>query len=241
MPILSPFQIIVVVAVMALAAMIQGSTGFGLALVAVPPLHWINPIFAPAPLLLATPWVSILTWRRDRASLDFKGLFGALVGRIPGAMAGAALLATTSPKTLSLVIGGLILAAVGISACGVHVAPTRRHVFLAGMVSGVMGTISAVGGPPMALIYQKEEAARMRGTLAAYFSAGAIISLIALIPAGRLGQKEFGAALILLPGAAIGFYLSSFATRFFSKNTLRLAVLIIAALGGLTIVLSSLT
>ena len=49
---------------------------------------------------------------------------------------------------------------------------------LAGAASGVMGTATAIGGPPMALVWQRNSGARLRGTMSGFFLVGSAMSLV---------------------------------------------------------------
>ena len=68
------------------------------------------------------------------------------------------------------------------------------------------GTVAAIGGPPIALVYQ--HATRTfppRATLALYFSVGTALSLAAPWLTGSVGYDEARVAAVLLPGTVVGF------------------------------------
>ncbi len=217
---------------MAAGALVQGAVGFGLNLVAVPLLLWIDPSLVPGPVLVAALVLTILILRRERKAVDFTGLGWAFAGRLPGTGLGVAALLVVPAASLSLVFASLVLIAVLISASGVHVRPTWRTLLVAGALSGFMSTTSAVGGPPMALVYQEAAGPRLRGTLAGYFVAGALISIFALTAAGRFGAVEARASLALIPGILIGFALSRRAARRLDAGMIRPAVLLVAGLAS---------
>ena len=81
---------------------------------------------------------------------------------------------------------------------------TRSALFSAGIASGFMATAAGLGGPPVALVYQRAPGLRLRGTLAAYFIVGTVISLGALALAGRFGAEEFRLSAFLVPGTVLG-------------------------------------
>src|SRR6185369_15778614 len=99
----------------------------------------------------------------------------------PGSVLGATLLASLPPRSVSLAVGLVVLAGVAMTASGIHLRPRRSTLLAAGVLSGFMGTTAAIGGPPIALIYQHAEGPRLRGTLAGYFVVAAAISF----PASR--------------------------------------------------------
>ena len=49
----------------------------------------------------------------------------------------------------------------------------RSTLVAAGLVSGVAGTATSIGGPPMAILYQHRPPRQIRTTLAVYFMVGA--------------------------------------------------------------------
>jgi uncharacterized protein len=59
---------------------------------------------------------------------------------------------------------------------------------LAGAASTYMGTITAVGGPPIALIYQNQKGPLVRANMSAFFLVASFFSLTALVTAGYLGR-----------------------------------------------------
>jgi len=100
------------------------------------------------------------------------------------------------------------------------------------MVSGFMGTAAAVGGPPVALAYQRESGPVIRSTLARFFLLASAPAIAVLVPAGRLGWDQLAAGLALLPGVVIGFLLSRRLHPFLDGGWARPAVLIVAAVSA---------
>jgi len=227
----------VATAVVALGAAIQGSVGFGLALVAVPVLVLIDPGFIPGPFLCVAIAFSLLVAVRERRSIDFDQLKWALGGRIPGNFIGAAVLVALPRDQIAIMFGVLVLAAVAISASPLRIQPTAPKLLGAGLLSGIMGTTAAVGGPPIALLLQHQPGPRLRGTLSGFFFVGAIVSLLALVAVGRFGKAELLMALTLMPGMLLGFLISGPTRHVFDRGYTRTAVLILATVGALVVLL----
>jgi uncharacterized membrane protein YfcA len=221
-------------------SLLQGSVGFGLGLISVPLLVLIDPIFVPGPVLLAAFLLNILIFLRERHAIRIKGLYWAVVGRIVGAICGAMILVAIPQKSLSVMFGVMVLLAIGISLLGFHPKMTSTNIFGAGVASGIMGTTSSIGGPPIALVYQKLKGPTVRGTLSGIFIFGTIISLIALTFIGRFGLREIKATAILIPGVFLGFLLSNRSTKILDRGFIRQAVLITSAISGIVVILRSL-
>ena len=128
----------------------------------------------------------------------------------------------------------LLLTLIVLSAC------TATNVFAGGVGSGFVGTLSSVGGPLMALMYQRESGPRIRGTLGAIFTLGCIVSLTGLWCAGHFGLLEFTLGLLLMPGVLIGFALSRYTTGRIDRGHMRPAVLLISAISSLAVILRAL-
>jgi uncharacterized membrane protein YfcA len=103
-----------------------------------------------------------------------------------------------------------------------------------------MGTVGGMGGPAMALAYQKRSGAELRSTIAASVIVGSVFSLGALMVAGRLHAWHLTLALILLPAELIGLVASTRLIQWFDTGWLRPAVLGFAAFGGAAVVLKAL-
>jgi uncharacterized membrane protein YfcA len=103
------------------------------------------------------------------------------------------------------------------------------------MLSGIMGTTAAIGGVPMAIIYQDFKGPRLRGTLSGLFTIGTILSIIALAVVGKFGWKEFQLGGVLIPGIVFGYLISNRTTKYLDKGLIRPIVLIIATLAGIVI------
>lgn len=219
---------------------LQGMVGFGSALVATPFLVLVSPVFVPAPMILAVLALTLLVALRERGHVDLDGLKWAILGRVPGSIAAGAVLLILQQESLMIFLGAVVLLAVALSAAGLHIAPVPRNLFCAGLLSGFMGTSTSVGGPPMALVYQREHAPRFRSTLAVYFIVGATVSLLVLGVGGKFAARELLVAIPLVLGVVAGFFASSSLRGVVDAGLLRPAILAMSALGGATVILRAL-
>lgn len=230
-------ELLVAFVAVTVGAMIQGSVGFGLALVAVPVLAMVRPEALPAVvLLLAMPMAALMTAREWR-SADMAGLLPILVGRVFGTLGGVGLLALIPPGFLSVLFGTLVLAAVLASLLRLKVSLNDRTKFAGGVASGVMGTAGGVGGPPLALVYQDRSGPEIRSTLAVAFVVGTGMSLVALLLSGRIGVDHALFSLQLLPGMLLGLLSTRWIAPLLDASWLRPAVLVFAAASGLAVVI----
>lgn len=219
------------------AASLQGSIGIGFSLIAGPLLLLLNPDFVPAPVLCGLLLLAILMTRREHASRDRRGLRWALIGRVPGTIAGIGVLLILPTSALNVTIGALVLLGVAMSAGTLKLAPHPRTLFAAGVISGIMETTSSIGGPPVALAYRAAPGPVVRATISAFFIVGAIMSLAALATAGHFSAHQVDLGLSLLPGVIAGFALSSHITPHVDRRGVGSAVLIVSALAGALVII----
>lgn len=224
--------------VMAISALLQGAVGFGLGFIAIPFLIYLDLRFVPGPLLVAALTLHMLVLQRDRSGVDGSGLAMLLSGRVLGTIPAALLLASLPLESMKILLAAVVLAGavMGMFHSGAH--PTRGVLVGAGAASGFMATAAGLGGPPVALIYQRQPGVRLRGTLAAYFIAGTVLSLVALRWAGRFGLEELRLSVLLIPGTVIGYFMSRPAAAYLDRGRTRTAVLAVSALAAVSVIVT---
>lgn len=215
-----------------IGAWVQGSIGFGLAVVAAPLLVLIEPDLVPGPLILNGLLLTLLVAYRERRSIDARSIRWTILGSVAGTALAAAVLRVISAYGFTILFSALVLLGVGLSAIGLSVPLTRRNTLIVGGLSGFMGTTSSIGGPPVALLYQNSPGPQFRGTLSAYFCVTGVMALLALAGVGKLGSDELTLALPMLPALVIGYALSGFTARILDRRSLRPAVLTLSAISA---------
>lgn len=224
-------------AVVFLGAALQGSIGFGYAVLSVPILTLLDPRFVPiAPQIIAF-FLSVAALLRERGGLDTAGVGWILVGRIPGALLAAAVLSVAVDRTLDLLIGSIVLVAVLILASGVSVPLNTVTRLAAGLFSGFSGTASAIGGPPVALLYRDETGPTVRSTLGTIFAVGIVINLVVLTATGILDTDDLKTAAFLAPASFAGFASSSLLHRKVEGSVLRNGILVVATVSAIGLLL----
>jgi uncharacterized membrane protein YfcA len=234
---ISLWQYVLAVLVVAVGAMIQGSLGFGLGLVSAPALALIDATFIPGPLLLVGVAVTLTVFLRERGAVDWKGMKWAIFGRVIGTIAGGWAVVAFSKDAVIVLVAVLVLAGVLMTSIGWKIKTNRITLSTAGVVSGIMGTLTSVGGPPMALVYQRETAQKLRATLAGFFLVGATFSLLTLAVSGGMSQHDFVLGALMLPGYVIGMIANRWASKFLDKGYSRVAVLSFSALSSIVLLL----
>lgn len=222
-----------------IGAIIHGSIGFGFSLIVVPTMALIRPEAVPATLLmLALPMTAFMALR-ERRSVDMTGFVWITGGRFIGTIAGVGVLAMVPKTFLSVLLGLLIVAAALLSFVRPSLEIRKDTQFAGGIASGVLSTAAALRGSPLALVYQQRPGPEIRSTLSISFVVGLLMSLVALMFAGRVGEEHILLALQLLPGLFAGLWASRRVTMLLDERWLRPAVLVFAAAAGLAVVISA--
>ena len=226
--------------IVAAGSCLQGAVGFGVSLVAAPLLVLVDDSFVPAPLIIVTSFLNLLVMRREGGGAVDPAISQAIAGQVAGALGAGAVIASLPTRSLSLLFAGCVLAAVALSASGLHPRPTRRTLLAAGAASGFMGTVSGIGGPPIALVYQRAPNAMLRATLARYFLVGTLVTIPTLFVVGELGTDELLASAVLVPGVVAGFVLSRPLVHRLDQRSVRPVVLVLSAVAALAVLVREL-
>jgi uncharacterized membrane protein YfcA len=226
--------------VVVVAAALQGSIGFGLAVLSVPILTVVNPVFTPIPTLILSLLVGVGTLLRERGDLDLDGLGWVITGRVPGAVLGAWVLSIATERTLGIVIGVIVLLAVGVLGSGISVKLSRTSRVIAGTISGFSGTSAGIGGPPIALLYGRQSGPVVRSTLGAIFTIGITVNLVILTALGVLTETDIGVAVLLTPAVAVGFLISGRLRPHVDGERVRTGILIVSSIAALSLLVRSL-
>jgi uncharacterized protein len=239
-PLTAPEYALVLVAVTTGAA-VQGSVGFGANLLGVPVLALVEPRALPATLTMWVLPLAVAMAVRERHGIDRPGALLIVAWRIPGTVVGALTVAAVSADTISALAGGAVVVAVAVTAGGVAVPVNRATTAAAGLASGAMGTATSIGGPPVALLYQRREGPVLRSTLAVTFVAGLLISLLGQTAVGAVSGWHVLAALSLLPGTVAGLGIAHALAGRLDGPWLRPTVLALAGITGLVALVRGLT
>ncbi len=225
----------VALVVVATGAMAQGALGFGLGLLAAPVLALLDAELVPGPLLIVALVLTVLVARGERGKLDVRGVGWAVAGRVPGSVVGAIAVVTLATDVLVVVFALSVLAGVALSVVGWDVRPTPVTLVTAGAASGVMGSITSIGGPPMALVYQHRSGPELRSTLALFFVFGSALSIVLLTVAGEIDSSDLRRAAAFMPAMLVGFAASRRLGHLLDRGFMRPAILWFSAIASVMV------
>ena len=190
-------------------ACLQGVGGIGFAMFAAPIAAWCFPALVPGPLLLLGGLVSVMAALREPAGIQWALTRQCIAGRCVGAALATGVMVALPPRPLAIAFGLSLLLAVALSSVGWVLVPTRRNAVLAGVASGLMGTITSAGAPPLGLLTQRLPPPAIRATVGCIIAIGSMVSLLLLAVAGHFSQAQALLGLALFPWVLAGFRVSS--------------------------------
>jgi uncharacterized protein len=237
---IDPRVVAVLAATLVVGAAVQGLVGLGLGLVAAPVTMLLAPSLMPDLMLWLAMLLPVATLAREHQEIDWRGLGWALSARAPGTAVGVGLVAVFSTRSLGIAVGLMVLVSVALTAHAVVVPVNRGTLLAAGFASGITGTATSIGGPPLAILLQHRSPRQIRTTLAVYFLLGAAFSLVGLLLAGRLEPETLLLALILSPCLVVGLTLGRLLHSVLPRDQVRYAVLGVCAASAVVLLARSL-
>lgn len=192
-----------------------------MAVVAAPFMVLVKPEWVPVTLAItALPLSSLNAWNQ-RDALNFRNMIIPMSTRLVGTACGAWVLLQMNVFWLQVAVAASVLIAVAITVRSVHFEATPQRLGWAGLLSGFMGTTTAIGGPPMAIVMQHGEPRTVRANLSLYFAYSCFISIVSYIIAGIMTWQLFLESISFLPCVFIGFYSGLNARKYMDANKYR--------------------
>lgn len=234
--------------VVAFSGTIFGMTGFGFALVSVPPLLLL---YEPSTIValtfgisLATSWLVVVSGRHE---LEGRLVLVLLPGALVGMVAGARVLAGVDPVAVKIVAGAIVCAYSVTLLAGFQPSGGRSPwvATIAGLASGTLATSTGLSGPPIVMLFAARGLTKdaFRSTISAYFVLISLAGLPILIGSGALGRGELVTALLLIPAAMAGTLFGNRLARRLSAHGFRrltLALLLATGLMGIATAVAAL-
>ncbi len=218
-------------------SVVQGSIGVGLNMISAPFVAIIEPAALPATLVLLALPIAVTTLLREHHAVDRVALPWMLAGAVPGTGLGLIIVSAADRNALSIIVGTTVLSGVFLSVASPPVPTNRFTALMAGFISNLFGTASAVGGPPVALLFQHRTGPIARSTLGAFFLTSASLSVIGYIAAETITGDQVLFALTLLPVMAAGLWISRHLHGHVDGGWLRPAMLALSAIAGTAAIL----
>lgn len=225
--------------VVVLGAYVQAVVGLGLGLLSAPVVALAEPSLVPVLTLWLALLIAGLNLLDEHQHVDWRLTAWSLPARVPGTLVGAWLVAVFSERQIGLALAVMVLVAVGLSVTSLDVPVTPATLVTAGFVAGVTGTATSVGGPPIALLYQRGAPEVARATMSVFFFVGVVLSLTGLALAGSLGRTPSELALVMSPGVVLGYAVGRRTRERVDQRVFRAGVLVVCAISAVVLLLRS--
>lgn len=226
------------------AALLQGISGFGSGLLAVPILAlWF-------PISVLTPSLSVINiviggwiyWKNRDAARPSQWKWLILSGIIASFVSGSLLL-TVDEQLIKLILGTVILVLALLLASGKQL-PTAEHTpghIAVGTGSGLLNGLMTLGGPPIVLFLANARIPKQqfRATLSLFFCCIAFANVVNFSRQAIYAEPHLYLVLTLLPCALIGASTGQKLQHHVSEYRFRQLTLVLMILSGLSVVIQS--
>lgn len=225
-----------------LGTALQRLAGQGFGMIAAPIFALVAPEFLPTSILLVGIAVGLSSAAFDLRAVERRDLLPGFVGRALGAFIAAAIASKLAGQAelFAAVVACVVYLAIGLSLIGVSVAITPPALVIAGTTGGIMGTLTAVGAPPMALLYQHAEQRRSAATQNVFFCFGMVVSIFALWLQGLVAAHHIALAVALLPAVPLGIAISQPLAKRVARRSIRPVALGLAGCAATVLLLKTL-
>lgn len=217
------------------AAVVQGATGFGFALLAVPLFALVLPareaVVVGVVLSLVISVGQVAPARRDVDLVVFRRL---LIASVAGMPLGLVLFLAAPTWVLQFGVGVVVLASAALPHPMRWARPGRVTDLVSGLVSGLLKTSVAINGPPLvfALRSHSLDPARFRATMAAVLAGGNAAATAFFAVSGSITTTVAVAALVAAPLVLVGQHLGTRLGRLGSPRVFSFAVTTLVLLSG---------
>ncbi len=203
-----PAEWVAIASIVAVAAVAQSVSGFGLALLAIPLLSLVaDAKTAVVASSVISVVLSTLVGVLHRRHIEPRRVGITAAAAALGMPLGLWFFTRADDRSLTIAIASMVLLFTALIWRGIRL-PSGRHVdAAAGVVSGALSTSVGTSGPPIVLAFHADGMSppAFRASIAGVFWLMGVISLAGFAAAGELTRSAAEVALAGLPGLAIGW------------------------------------
>jgi len=227
------------------SAILQGLTGFGFSILAVPLITLFIPPKTAVPILLIYSMIiNIVVLYSARKAVNLKKIWILLVAGIITMPLGTHLLVIMNENLLKIFIGSMILMFGILLLIGFRKQFANEKIAMlpVGMVSGLLGGSISISGPPIILFLSNQDVDKhtFRGNLAAYFFILNLFTIPVYYLNGLLTKVVWSYSLTFLPGLLIGVVVGNLLSHKIKDNHFKKITLILLIIMGLLSIISGL-
>lgn len=228
-----------------LGGLLQGCTGFGFSLLAVPLLLLSFPGAVVTPLLvLLSLAMNFAVWCDCRCRFSGRTLAGLLLGGVAGLLPGMWALAVLPVRGFRFAAGLIVAASALALLSGFRCPLTPRGgcLFSVGLASGFLNGSLSMSGPPVILFLANQDVGKnlFRSTLASYFLSLNVVTAALFLLRGMIDASLLRLGLAGLPALLAGTGLGILLARQVPEGVFRRLSLALLVLMGLSLTVTAL-
>ena len=222
------------------AGFINGLSGMGAALVAVPLLSLLLDIQIIIPLacIMVTTVCGLLAWH-FREFCEFKSVLPFIISSIPGSIVGAYLLKYIPTVYLQIAMSLFLISYVlwSLTYNKQKKEPRENYILalLCGFISGLTGASISFSGPPIAVyvIYAGWTAQKSLVTFGLGIFFISLITCIMHASTGLYTQALLPYVLVAIPAVSIGMFLSFPLIKYITQSNFKIILLVVIGISGI--------
>jgi len=226
-----------------ISAVLQGLTGFGFSILAVPLITlFISPKTAVPILILYSIIINLVVLYSSRKHIDLRKIWILLIAGIAGLPLGTHLLVILDGYVLKIFIGILIMIFGTLLLLGFRRKLVYEKISMLpiGLISGILSGSISTGGPPIIIFLSNKQLEKQtfRGNLALYFLTLNVFTIPLYFFNGLFTKQVMNYSLTFLPGLIAGVIIGSLLSHKVKENHFRKLTLIILIFMGLLSIIS---
>lgn len=227
------------------SAALQGLTGFGFSILAVPLITlFMSPKTAIPILLVYSMIINIVVLSSARKAVNLKKIWILLAAGIFSMPLGTHLLVIMNEGLLKIFIGLIILIFGVLLLIGFRKQFKNEKLAMlpVGLLSGLLGGSISISGPPIILFLSNQNVDKhtFRGNLAAYFFILNLFTVPVYYWNGLLTKEVWNYSLTFLPALLIGVFLGNLLSHKIKDDHFKKLTLILLIIMGLLSIISGL-
>ena len=225
--------------ILILSSILQMATGVSVGMIIVPFLAMISYTLIPVPIVFASLTLTIMMTYQGREYIDTRNTPEISIGMLIGIFIALYLLKNIHFEYLGLIFGLFILLSVFISLKIKAFTLGKKVNYTGGIIAGIMGTMAAVGGQILALLFQHYSVNALKANLAFLYTIFSVVMLVTFYLFDKFTYSQMISGIYMMPGFIIGFFISPIFAKYFNPKYSKTVVLSMATFGALTLIIKT--
>lgn len=234
-------EYILIIFTMIIAGFIQGMTGFGFSLIAIPIMAMFIDIKRVVPLSVSIALITVIIMSFQlKGHLNWKRIVPMVVGLVPGIAIGAFLLKNLPDNIIKFIMGMflLVFSTYNLFKKNIEICLSYHWGVIAGFLSGLISATVGGGGPPVVVYASLSKCSQneIKATLSSFFVGMAGLTVVAHALNGLINISVIKMMMYSAPAALCGLFAGILSSDRIDKSAyVRIVNMMLAILGGMTL------